>query len=301
MKRFLATLLLTLTSILNMNAEKTNYERRPITLGEGDKLAIMMVHFGTTKDEPRAKTFNAINSEVAAAFPEAKVVEAYSSRIVMRILRDRGINYYSPKEMLEKLHTDGYTHVIVQSTHIIDGVEMESLRRDVENCNSFFKDIRVSRPLLYTPDDYRQAITAMKGEIKTEADAVLLVGHGTYEPITASYAMLDYMLKIEGTPNWSIATIEGYPTFDNGVTMLEQINAKSVCLAPCMFVAGEHAAGDIAEDWNNDLKKRGYKVELQLRGLGEFPAIRSIFIDHIRFSMENVHLDIMKKKQDYAK
>lgn len=39
-----------------------------------------------------------------------------------------------------KLRSEGYTHLIVQSTNIIDGVEMESLRRDVENALPFFKN-----------------------------------------------------------------------------------------------------------------------------------------------------------------
>ena len=39
------------------------------------------------------------------------------------------------------------------STNIIDGVEMESLRRDVESALPFFKEIRVGTPLLYSIED----------------------------------------------------------------------------------------------------------------------------------------------------
>lgn len=36
-----------------------------------------------------------------------------------------------------RLRSESYTHVIVQSTNIIDGVEMESLRRDMISVQPF--------------------------------------------------------------------------------------------------------------------------------------------------------------------
>ena len=56
-----------------------------------------------------------------------------------------------------KLRSEGYTHLIVQSTNIIDGVEMESLLRDVERALTFFKEIRVGTPLLYSIEDAEKA------------------------------------------------------------------------------------------------------------------------------------------------
>lgn len=57
----------------------------------------------------------------------------------MRRLKARGIEKPNPLEALLKLLGDGYTHVIVQSTNIIEGVEMESLRRDVASVAVFLK------------------------------------------------------------------------------------------------------------------------------------------------------------------
>ncbi|MFI3277278.1 MAG: sirohydrochlorin cobaltochelatase, partial [Rikenellaceae bacterium] len=189
----------------------------------------------------------------------------------------------------------------IQPTHVIDGVEMESLERDAEPLVSKFKDIRIGRPLLYSPEDYAATIEALKGSIKSDCDAVMLVGHGTYEPITASYAMMDYMLKSRGLKSWHVATVEGYPSFDDGAKMLSQSGAKSVCLVPFMFVAGVHAQEDIAGEWREKLEAQGYKVELFMEGMGQNAAIRKIYIDHIDFAMNNVSLDIMKKKMEYAK
>ncbi|MGG6498602.1 UNVERIFIED_CONTAM: sirohydrochlorin cobaltochelatase, partial [Bacteroidetes bacterium 56_B9] len=66
---------------------------------------------------------------------------------------ERGITKLTPLDAMLKLRSEGYTHLIVQSTNIIDGVEMESLRRDVESTLPFFKEIRVGTPLLYSIED----------------------------------------------------------------------------------------------------------------------------------------------------
>ena len=218
--------------------------------------------------------------------------EAYTSRIVMRRLKARGIEKPNPLEALLKLLGDGYTHVIVQSTNIIEGVEMESLRRDVASVARFFKEIRVGNPLLYSVED-AEAVVDILGASKPEKGSVVLVGHGTYTPSTATYAMIDYMLKAKGLKNFHVGTIEGYPTFDN--------KTKQVTLVPFMFVAGDHANNDIAVDWKEALEKEGLKVDVRMQGLGEIPAIQQLFIDHAQFMLKHKMVDIMKKKAKYAK
>ena len=45
----------------------------------GDKAAVLMVHFGTTYDETRALTIDAINEKAREAFEGTEVREAYTS------------------------------------------------------------------------------------------------------------------------------------------------------------------------------------------------------------------------------
>ena len=74
-----------------------------------------MVHFGTTHDDTRALTIDAINAKAQAAFPELKFQEAYTSRIIIRRLKERGTTKLTPLDAMLKLQR-GYTHLIVQST-----------------------------------------------------------------------------------------------------------------------------------------------------------------------------------------
>lgn len=307
-KLFSFLFLLTLSLLCHAHGEG-NYEHSDMlaSMKPGDKAALLMVHFGTTHDDTRALTIDAINSKAQAAFPQLKFQEAYTSRIIIRRLKKRSIEKDTPLDALLKLRAEGYTHIIVQSTNIIDGVEMESLRRDVESVLPFFKEIRVGTPLLYSVEDAEKVIEIVGNRLKTSVQGkkaahenVVLVGHGTYTPSTAIYSQMDYMLKANGLTNFHVGTIEGYPTFETMLAQLKTGKAKQVTLVPFMFVAGDHAKNDIADEWKERLEKEGFTVSTRLEGLGQVPEIQEIFIDHIRFGLKHRMRDIMTKKAAYA-
>ena len=60
-------------------------------LGERDKAAILIIHFGTTHDDTRALTIDAINAKMKEAFPGIEVREAWTSRIILKKLKERGV------------------------------------------------------------------------------------------------------------------------------------------------------------------------------------------------------------------
>lgn len=270
------------------------------TLQEGDKVALLMVHFGTTHDDTRSLTIDAINQKAKEAFPNMEFREAYTSRIVLKRMAQNGIKKQNPVEALAQLKAEGYTHVVVQSTNIIDGIEMDALRKDVAQMSPLFKEIRIGAPLLYSTEDYQKVITALL-EKKRENCITLLVGHGTYTPATAQYAMLDYMFHAEGHDDFIVGTVEGYPSFDDAINRLkEHKDVKNVQLVPFMLVAGDHAQNDIAGDMKTKLEQQGYQVSVVMEGLGQSPEIQNLFIEHARFMTTHRLLDILDKKRAYS-
>ena len=268
------------------------------SMNGGYKAAILMVYFGSTHDDTRTLTIEALNQKVKQTYGDLEVREAFTSRMVIRRLKDKGIEKSNPVEALNKLKADGFTHIIIQSANIIEGIEMEALRREVAALSDQFKDIRIGNPLLYTPEDYEAAINALTG--KTESGkAIIWVGHGTYTPATAQYAMLDYMLNAKGHENYFVTTVEGYPSFDDMLAKLQKSGLKKVVLRPFMFVAGDHAKNDIAGEMKATLEAKGYQVEMMMEGLGQNANIQQIFIDHIRFSLHHKMTDIIEKKKNY--
>lgn len=302
MKRILLYIMLLFTTVATFAHSGGSYEHSDIfkSMQADDKAAILMVHFGTTHDDTRELTIEAFNNQVKQAFPSIEVREAYSSRIVIKRLSVRGIYKVNPLEALKKLHADGYTHILIQSSTVIDGVEMESLYKNVEEVSRLFKDVRIGTPLLYSPHDYEDVIKVLTAENKKDV-AYIWVGHGTYDATTAQYAMLDYMLKAKGYTNCFVGTVEGYPEYDDVLAQLKASGLKKVVLMPFMFVAGEHAKNDIAGDWAENLKKEGLSVTENLQGLGKNPKIREIYLSHLQFITTHRKIDIMEKKSMYEK
>ncbi len=279
---------------------KTNFMKSDFfeTIEEGDRAALVMVHFGTTYADTRVKTISALTELAAKQYPQLSVFEAWTSRMIIRIMDKRGERIPTPLELMQQLKSEGYTHVILQSSNIIEGVEMESLRRDIAAMQGEFKDLRVGNPLLYSPEDYSRVVEILKSK-QPHNRVLVLVGHGTYTPATAQYAMVDYMLRDKGYSGIHIGTIEGYPTYDTMLKNIEAEGEKELVMMPFMFVAGEHAKNDIAEEWKALLTEAGYDVEVILEGLGEDSEIQQIFIDHIEFALKNKMYDIIEKKAGY--
>lgn len=294
--------IITLLCVLMISAGVRAQDFKP---DEGGKAALLMVHFGTTFDDTRALTIDAINEKARKTFPDMTVVEAYTSRIVISRLKKRGIAKPTPHEALLRLAAEGYTHVFVQGTNVIDGIESESLMNEVDYMAPFFKDIRVGRPLLYSVDDCKNVVkvlsTRYAGHADDKGEAVVLIGHGTETPATAIYSQMDYMFAAEGHRAFHVATVEGYPTRETTVTRLKADKVKHVTLVPFMFVAGDHARNDIDIDWRENLEKEGYKVETIIEGLGQIPGIQDMYIEHIKQGMKEKPLTATQRKRAFIK
>lgn len=298
MKKLLCVLLVLFVS-LTLPAK--DYEDADIfsSLGKNDKVAILMVHFGTTHDDTRQLTIEAINRKVKEKFSKIEVREAFTSRIIMKRLRDRsGLIKLNPLQALMQLYIDGYTHILIQSSTLIDGSEMLSIQKDAEKMNPFFKEIRIGNPLLYTPEDYENVISILSKN-KEPKTAYVWVGHGTSYANTSQYAMIAYMLQAKGIKNCFMGTIEGYPSYDNMLAQLKASKLKKVELVPFMFVAGEHANNDIAQAWKEKLEKEGFQVSVRMEGLGQNEEIQDQYISHLEYIVKHRPLDIMEKKDIY--
>ena len=271
------------------------------TMEKNDKASVLMVHFGTTFDGTRKNTIDAVNDEAKKEFPDMEIREAYTSRIIMRRLKERGIVKDNPAEALDKLAKEGYTHIIVQPTNVINGVESKTLEQQLEMYKDKFKEIRTGSALLSTPEDYKAVAEIINKEVGELADdeAVVLVGHGTHDSGNAAYPAMDYTAKSMGY-KFYVGTIEGFPEFDDVVKGLKKDNIKKVILMPFMFVAGDHANNDIAVDWKEALEKEGFTVEVKLTSLGMMEDIRKMFIDHAKFMLENKKEDMISKKLFYS-
>lgn len=279
--------LLIIMALMATIATKGNTTTHGLTDDEAERTALLMVHFGTTHDDTRQLTIDAVNNLAQQAFPQTEVREAYTSRIVIKRLAQRGIVRQTPLEALLQLRADGYERVVVQPTHIIPGEEYATLLNDVRQVEHLFKYVRVGKPLLYTLADCREMAGKLTAAHATEKHThVVFVGHGTEHPANAIYSQMDRLMK-RCSPRCHVGTIEGFPALDDVVQQLRQAKARRVVLVPLMFVAGDHAKNDISVEWKEALEKEGMQVELCIEGLGQRADVQDLFVRHVRDAMND--------------
>ena len=250
--------------------------------------AILAVSFGTTFPDTLEKNIAAIEADLAAAFPDRALRRAFTSGMVIRRLREReGLAVDNVTEALERLRQEGFTDVVVQATHVMNGEEYDKLRALAAPYEGAFSRLAFGAPLLSSTRDYRETVAAMLDRLPPQEpdQAVVLMGHGTPHHANAVYAALEYVFRDAGRRDVAIGTVEGYPEFGEICRRLEEMgNVRRVVCMPLMVVAGDHAKNDMdGEDessWRSMLTARGYQVRCILEGLGENPAIRAIFVRH---------------------
>lgn len=255
--------------------------------------AILVVSFGTSYEATRKVTIEAIEKDIANAYPDYKLYRAWTSKMILAKLKKRdNLHINNVKEAMEEMIADGITDVIIQPTHVINGIENELMKEDALSYRESFHSIRFGTPLLTSEEDNQTVINAIAEEFSylSEEEVLVLMGHGTTHYSNAIYAALDYAFKDKGHPNIFLGTVEAYPSMQSLMKMIKAYAPKKVVLAPFMIVAGGHAkndmAGDDPESWYSQFVQEGFQVETVLKGLGEYKGIRELFVKHVADTLQ---------------
>ena len=238
------------------------------------KKALLVVSFGTSYPDTCEKNIVACERELAASCPDRDTFRAFTSGMIIRKLKQRdGIEIDTPLQALQKLAEQGYQDVAIQSLHIINGDEYEKIVREVQSLRPLFLRLTLGAPLLSSHNDYVQLMQALRQQMPPLAadETVVFMGHGASHHAFAAYACLDHMMTAKGFPA-RVGAVESYPEVDILIDSLRQ--------------AGDHAINDMASDeedsWKTLFNAAGITATPWLNGLGENPAVRAMFVAHLR-------------------
>lgn len=249
--------------------------------------AILVVSFGTSYEASRKATIEKIEQDISNAFSAYQVYRAWTSKMIISVLKKRD-NYIVPtvKEAMEQMIRDGIRELVVQPTHILDGIENNVMKEEVLSYKESFDKIAFGNPLLALPEDKQKAIDAVNSEFSDlrDSEALVLMGHGTTHQVNVVYAGLNKEFKSAGNSNVFIGTVEADPTIHDLVKEVTAFQPSRIYVTPFMIVAGDHAhndmAGDSPDSWVSQFKNAGFEVCPVLKGLGEYPRIRAMFVEH---------------------
>jgi sirohydrochlorin cobaltochelatase len=264
-------------------------DKRPMKKG------ILLVAFGTTVPEAQI-SYDNIERSVKKTFPGIPVRWGYTSRTIIRKMGERRKQLATPAEALSTMMRENFTHVAVQSFHVMPGAEFHGLVKNVhrfEGMSKGLKKVMVGYPLMTTSEDVQKVAEAFLQIIPPErrkTDAVVFMGHGTYHPANVYYAALNYHVQ-KLDPNVFVGTVEGWPEIDDIMADLKKNRIKKAYLMPFMTVAGDHARNDMAgpegNSWKSILEKEGITCVPVLKGIAEYQEFVDIWVDHLRAAFEH--------------
>lgn len=252
------------------------------------KKGLLVVSFGTSFAETRKKNIEHVEMLLASTFPDRVFYHAYTSKMILKKLKERDqITIPTVSEAMEQIKADGITDLLIQPTHIINGIENDLMKEDVLVYQDAFTSITFGDPLLTSTEDIFCITKALVKELPalTDKEALIFMGHGSEHYANTLYAAVDYTFKRSGHSNIHMGTVEAYPKLDTILPMLKEAEISHVYLTPFMLVAGDHATNDLAGDedsWKTLLEAQGYRTTCVLKGLGEYDEVCDLYIHHAK-------------------
>ena len=271
--------------------------------------ALLVVSFGTTHEETRARTIDATEEHLAKAFPDRKLYRGWTSRMIVKRLREKGaaggagtemgpVRTLTLEEAIERMRADGIRDVLVQPTHMIPGAENDRMLSALMESADGFEQILAGQPLLSTEEDRERLARALaeellgggpdgeSGEVEVPAGAgdpaeepraLVLMGHGSANKPEANriYKEMQQTFQRLGYDNVFVATVEGTPALEDVLAAMRLAvkgeDLQEVVLAPLMIVAGDHAKNDMAGP-----EKDSWKNRLEAAGFAVKPVLRGL-------------------------
>lgn len=282
--------------------EEENYDTGDASLdnprnqdGIGEK-ELLAVSFGTSYNDSRRRTIGAIEDALEEAFPEYSVRRGFTSQIIIDRVKSRDqIEIDNVTQALERAASNGVKRLVVQPTHLMNGLEYNDLVDEVAAYSDAFQEVTVGEPLLTSDEDFQKVIQAVVNSTAEYDDgqtAICLMGHGTEAESNQVYGKMQEMFKEAGYANYYVGTVEASPSLDDVMAAVKEGEYENVVLMPLMIVAGDHANNDMAGDeegsWKRTFEDAGYQVTCILKGLGELKEIQQIFAEHAQAAMDSL-------------
>jgi len=278
----------------------------------GTKKAIVITSFGTSFDDSRTKNIGSLEAKVKKFFPDYTVCQAFTSKIILKKLQERGIAVNSLESTLDNLKREGYSTVILQSAHLTPGEEYTNKVLAVaEQYKDDFQTLTVGRPIMMfkgdlnqdlEPDDFAILREAIKQQIPPlqAGQEVVFMGHGSPHRHNPAYEILQEEFDAAALPV-TIGVVEAsdYPNLSDVMARLQaKETVESVILMPLLLTAGDHAhrdmLGDDLDSWKSTLESAGYVVTAYLHGLGENEAFQAIYLQHIQDAIDGKYSVLVK-------
>ncbi len=149
------------------------------------------------------------------AFPEYSVRRGFTSQIIIDHVKDRdGEVIDNVGEALDRAVANGVKNLVIQPTHLMNGLEYSDLVNEVAQYTDAFEAFSIGEPLLTSDEDFQTVADAIVEATASYDDgktAICFMGHGTEADSNAVYAKMQQLLTDGGHENYFVGTVEATP------------------------------------------------------------------------------------------
>ena len=285
-------------------------------IGENE---LLVVSFGTSFNDSRAKDIKGIEDALQAAYPDWSVRRAFTAQIIINHVQARdGEKIDNMEQAMERAVANGVKNLVVQPTHLMHGAEYDEMMEMIDSYRDKFESVAIAEPLLgevgndatvINPDKEEVAKAVTAEAVQTagyesltaaaeDGTAFVFMGHGTSHTAKISYSQMQTTMQTLGYDNVFIGTVEGEPEETSCENIIEAVKAAGytkVVLRPLMVVAGDHANNDMAgsdeDSWLSQFNASGNfaSVDCQIAGLGEIDAIQQQYVAHTKAAIDSLN------------
>ena len=280
---------------------------------------LLVVSFGTSFNDSRAKDIKGIEDALQAAYPDWSVRRAFTAQIIINHVQARdGEKIDNMEQAMERAVANGVKNLVVQPTHLMHGAEYDEMMEMIDSYRDKFESVAIAEPLLgevgndatvINPDKEEVAKAVTAEAVQTagyesltaaaeDGTAFVFMGHGTSHTAKVSYSQMQTTMQTLGYDNVFIGTVEGEPEETSCENIIEAVKAAGytkVVLRPLMVVAGDHANNDMAgsdeDSWLSQFNASGdfASVDCQIAGLGEIDAIQQQYVAHTKAAIDSLN------------
>ncbi len=213
--------------------------------------AIILSCFGSVIEQDM---YLELKKEVEEKFQDIDVFLSFSSRMVLKDLQKRGMDYKNLPQILADVDMLGYKNIIVASINLFPTDEHELLVRIVKGFNSFsLANIRSTKAIINKTKETSLALKELNSAISQNSWANLYVIHGVPILDLAGLSSVDYtdkFLQLLSNKNYTCSLEGAFPWYAVKDRLIEQMKRDKITniqVVPMLLVSGNHYIKDMIE------------------------------------------------------
>ena len=215
-----------------------------------DKAIILSV-FGSVIEQDKYLEFKQLIEET---FPDIDVFISINSRMVLKELLKRGLEYKNLAQTMADVDMLGYKNIIVSSVNLFPACEHELLKKTIHGFQQFsFANIRLTNAIFTKTKDTTLFFKELDEKISKKNSANLYIIHGTPKLEFGGLASVTYAAKYledKREQNYTCSLEGAFPFFavkEELIKKMQKDGVTKVQIIPLLLVSGNHYIKDMVE------------------------------------------------------